>query len=312
MTEKFTILIPVYNDWAALQKLLALISEQARHLAMEFDVLLMNDCSAEPVDVQVMEHLHIHVVNLLRNVGHQKAIAIGLAHLAHGAATNVIVMDADGEDKPTDIPTLIAKAKDTPGKIVFAERSKRSEGLVFRTFYVIYRWAFKLLTGQTITFGNYSIVPAEKLRNLAFVSEIWNNYPGGVIRSKLPYTSVPLERGHRLAGKSKMNFVSLVLHGMSAIAVFLDSTAVRIMLFMLFLIACSLGGIAVVFMLKFVANMASPGWASSLGSAFFIIVLQGFFISLFLVFTVLSYRSNRYFIPLTDYKQFIDSIDQIA
>lgn len=312
MTEKFTIIIPVYNDWAALDKLLALISEQAQVLSMHFDVLLMNDCSADPVEVDQFVNLSIQVVHLLRNVGHQKAIAIGMAHLAHLPATNVLVMDADGEDKPSDIPALINKLGEWPNKIVFAERSKRSEGFIFRTFYVIYKRIFQLLTGQIITFGNFSLIPANKVRNLAFVSEIWNNYPGGVIRSKLPYTSVPLERGHRLAGKSKMNFVSLVLHGMSAIAVFLDTTAVRIMLFMLFLIFCSFGGIAIVIFLKLVANMASPGWASSLGIAFFIIVLQGFFISLFLVFTVLSYRSNRYFIPLTDYKKFIDSIDKLS
>ncbi|AWV97862.1 glycosyltransferase [Arcticibacterium luteifluviistationis] len=313
MSENITILIPVFNDWDALSKLLEKIEEQANLLKMRFSVQVMNDCSSLPMQVASYPSLDISVVHLLRNVGHQKAIAVGLAHLANSdAKSNVLVMDADGEDKPSDIPAMIKASTENPYKIIFAHRSKRSEGFVFRVSYQIYKFIFKLLTSKVITFGNFSIVPHTMLKKLAFVSEIWNNYPGGVIRSKLPYTSIPLERGTRLAGESKMNFVSLVLHGMSTIAVFLDVTAVRIMLFSIFLIACSFLGIAVVFELKFVAQMATPGWASSLASGFMIIVLQAFFISLFLVFTVLSYRSNKHFIPLSDYKPFIEKIEKIS
>jgi glycosyltransferase involved in cell wall biosynthesis len=282
-------------------------------LNSNFSILVINDCSSLPVDIANKKNLDISVLHLLRNVGHQKAIAIGLSYLAETETeSNVLVMDADGEDKPEYIPALLESSRENPGKIIFAHRSKRSEGLMFRLFYQIYKLVFKLLTGKIITFGNYSLVPNGLLKKLAFVSEIWNNYPGGVIRSKLPYTSIPLERGKRLAGESKMNFVSLVLHGMGTIAVFLDVTAVRIMLASVFMITCSLVGIVLVLELKFVEEMATPGWASSLASAFFIIVLQAFFISLFLVFTVLSYRSNKHFIPQIDYKPFIEKLEKIT
>lgn len=313
MSENITILIPVFNDWDALSKLLDKIEEQAVLLKIRFSIQVMNDCSSLPMQVATYPSLDISVVHLLRNVGHQKAIAIGLSYLANsGIESNVLVMDADGEDRPSDIPAMIQANTENPDKIIFAHRSKRSEGFVFKISYQIYKFIFKMLTGKVITFGNFSIVPHTMLKKLAFVSEIWNNYPGGVIRSKLPYSSIPLERGTRLAGESKMNFVSLVLHGMSTIAVFLDVTAIRIMLFSIFLIACSFLGIMVVFEMKFIAQMATPGWASSVVSGFTIIVLQAFFISLFLVFTVLSYRSNKHFIPLTDYKPFIEKIEKIS
>lgn len=313
MSENTSILVPVFNDWEALSQLLVQINEQAGFLKSRFSVVIVNDCSSDQMQVSSYSDIEISVIQLLRNVGHQKAIAIGLSYLAdNGLKTKVIVMDADGEDKASDIPAMLEASEQNPDKIVFAHRSKRSEGLLFRLFYLLYKLIFKMLTGKVITFGNYSVVPYSLLKKLSFVSEIWNNYPGGVIRSKLPYTSIPLERGRRLAGESKMNFVSLVLHGMSAIAVFLDATAVRIMLFSFFMIICSLLGIAVVLEMKFVAHMATPGWASSLASAFFIIVLQAFFISLFLVFTVLSYRSNKHFIPLTDYKPFIEKVEKIS
>ena len=313
MTKKTTLLIPVFNDWESLSLLLQKINEEAIGLDIRFAVVVMNDCSSDAVEVNTFTNLDITVVHLLRNVGHQKAIAVGLSHLASvGGGSDVIVMDADGEDKPSDIPALLIASTENPKKIVFAQRSKRSEGLIFRLFYFIYKMVFKILTGKVIAFGNYSLVPFSLLKKISFVSEIWNNYPGGVIRSKLPFTSIPLERGKRLAGESKMNFVSLVLHGMSTVAVFLDTTAVRIMLFSVMMIGFSLLGIGVVLEMKFVAHLASPGWASSLASAFFIIALQAFFISLFLVFTVLSYRSNKHFIPMTDYPPFIERIEKIS
>lgn len=310
---KINILIPLYNDWEALRLLLAKIKEETRNISAEFSFSIVNDCSAIPFRAEDFRGYEIEIIHLMRNVGHQKAIALGLSYLAEkGDFDKVIVMDSDGEDRPEDISKLIQKSANEPDKIVFAHRSKRSEGLAFVLFYYVYRWVFGLLTGKKISFGNFSLIPISLLKKLAFVSEIWNNYPGGVIRSKLPYTSVDSERGQRLAGKSQMNFVSLILHGMSTISVFLDITAVRILLLCILMIAVSTIGIITVLTLKLVFNMASPGWASSLASAFFIIALQGFFISLFMVFIVLSYRSNKHFIPLIHYKDFIEKIEKLG
>jgi polyisoprenyl-phosphate glycosyltransferase len=312
MSKRTTILIPVYNDWEALDKLLSLIEAQAASLKRSFDILLINDCSADEVSVAKYQGLNIKVISLFRNLGHQKAIAIGMSYLANqDHETQVLVMDADGEDKPSDIPTLLAKTEVAKDKIIFAKRSKRSEGLVFRVFYVIYKSVFKLLTGKTINFGNFSIVPAGQLKKVAFLSEIWNNYPGGIIKSKLPFDDISIDRGKRLAGESKMNFVSLVLHGMSTISVFLETTAVRILIFAVIMVVLCFVGIGVVLELKFVEQMATPGWASNLAIAFFIVILQGFFISLFLVFMVLNHRGNKQFIPYYEYKSFIERIQTV-
>lgn len=73
-----------------------------------------------------------------RNLGHQRAIAIGLAYVeAEMSQDLVIVMDADGEDNPYKIDKLLTKyyqAK-TP-QIVFARRSKRSESRKFQLFII--------------------------------------------------------------------------------------------------------------------------------------------------------------------------------
>lgn len=251
-------------------------------------------------------------MRLYRNLGHQKAIAIGLSYVAeHMQTDKVIVMDADGEDAPGDINKLAARSIEEPDKIIFAERNKRTEGFLFRFFYVIYKYVFKLLTGKVITFGNFSLVPQSRLQNLVRVSEIWNNYPGGVIKSRIPYDSVLTNRAKRLAGESKMNFVSLVLHGLSAISVMVDTTAVRILIFSIFMSAVAIGFIFFILFLKLIGN-ATPGWASTLGSTLMILMLQSFLISLFLVFMVLQYRSQQHFIPAVHYRDFVEKVESFS
>jgi hypothetical protein len=301
MSQNFVIIIPQFNDWEALNLLISKINTDLdQQILQNTTLLIIDDCSfkdrTDPFSY--FGGKEIKVLRLYRNLGHQKAIAIGLSYVADSmSADKVIVMDADGEDNPSDINKLAKKSLTNPGKIIFAERNKRTENLVFRFFYIIYKLVFKLLTGKVITFGNFSLVPKERLQNLVRVSEIWNNYPGGIIKSRIPYDSVLTDRSQRLAGESKMNFVSLVLHGLSAISVMVDTTAVRILIFSMFMSAVAISFIVFIIFLKLIGN-ATPGWASTLGSTLIILMLQSFLISLFLVFMVLQYRSQQHFVIL--------------
>jgi polyisoprenyl-phosphate glycosyltransferase len=221
-------------------------------------------------------------------------------------------MDSDGEDRPSDLQHLYEASLQEPDKIIFAKRAKRSEGLVFRIGYLIYKSLFGLLTGKVIEFGNFSILPFRQAQKLAYVSEIWNHFPGGIIRSKLPYSSIPIERGTRLAGKSKMNFVSLVLHGLSAVSVHLDTVAVRILIGSLLMTAVAGVGAVIVMIIRILSpENASPGWATTLVTASIIIILQALLSSLFLIFTVLNYRTQKHFIPAKEYADFIEKVETI-
>jgi glycosyltransferase involved in cell wall biosynthesis len=314
MQEKFVIIIPQYNDWEALNLLIQKINTDLNPTVLQNSTLLVvDDCSSkdrtEPFVFFGGEA--IKVLRLYRNLGHQKAIAIGLSYAAENMdCDKVVVMDADGEDAPSDINKLIQKSLEVPGKIIFAQRNKRTENFIFRCCYIIYKGLFKLLTGKVITFGNFSLVPQKRLQNLVRVSEIWNNYPGGIIKSRIPYDSMATDRATRLAGESKMNFVSLVLHGLSAISVLVDTTAVRILIFSIFMSGLAVAFICVILFLKLIGN-ATPGWASTLGSTLIILMLQSFLISLFLVFMVLQYRSQQHFIPAVHYRDFVEKVDTI-
>jgi glycosyltransferase involved in cell wall biosynthesis len=315
MPENFVIIIPQFNDWEALNLLIKKINEDLHASILQNTTLfIVDDCSSKDRTQPFVRFggKEIKVLRLYRNLGHQKAIAIGLSYVAeHIPADKVIVMDADGEDAPSDINLLAQRSLEEPGKIIFAERNKRTENLLFRSFYVIYKMLFKLLTGKVITFGNFSLVPQNRLQNLVRVSEIWNNYPGGIIRSRIPYDSVLTNRAKRLAGESKMNFVSLVLHGLSAISVLVDTTAVRILIFSIFMSGLAIAFIVFIIFLKLIGN-ATPGWASTLGSTLMILMLQSFLISLFLVFMVLQYRSQQHFIPAVHYRDFVEKVDTFS
>ncbi|CAN1509538.1 undecaprenyl phosphate 4-deoxy-4-formamido-L-arabinose transferase [Spirosomataceae bacterium] len=307
---KVKIVYPVYNDWEALNLLMTKTAAIFEKKEVELSYLAVDDCSSIPFVASDFCDFDFKVLHLISNQGHQRAIAIGLSYLAdNNNADLVVVMDSDGEDQPEHILNLIEKSKSSPDKIIFAQRNKRTESFAFKLFYLVYKFIFKFLTGHVITFGNYSLIPASKIKKLANVSEIWNNYPGGVIRSKLPFDSVPLNRGVRLAGKSKMNFTSLILHGMSAISVFLDFTTVRILIFASAMVSCSVIGAGVAIYFKFVLHQATPGWASNLVMGFFIVFIQGFFIALFILFMVLSSRRYTSFIPYFGYNKYIDFVE---
>jgi hypothetical protein len=308
------ILIPLYNDWDALDLLLIDIKKGVSvDLFSKLSFVIVDDCSSIPCDIQRFSGYNLLIIRLWRNLSHQKAIALGLSYLTQ--ETNfekVIVMDSDGEDKPSDIQLLYEASLLQPEKIIFAQRAKRSEGLVFSMGYYVYKLLFGLLTGKVIEFGNFSILSFRQAKKLSYVSEIWNHFPGGIIRSKLPYSSIPIERGIRLAGKSKMNFVSLILHGLSAVSVHLDTVAVRILIGSLLMTVIAGVGALIVMIIKLLSpENASPGWATTLVTASIIIILQALLSSLFLIFTVLNYRTQKHFIPAKEYSDFIEKVETV-
>ena len=302
--------VPVFNDW---ESCLLLVEAIRKANPVDFfDNLTfcwVNDGSVDDAPPALLRpRSHDFVVELTRNVGHQKAIALGIAYVSrYFPGQPILVMDADGEDQPQHLSVLINNGL-AGDHIVFARRTKRHEGFVFQFFYRIYKLVFRLLTGKQIAFGNFSFIPASRTVRVAHVSEIWNHFSGGIIKSRIPYKSIPLERGRRLAGHSKMNFTSLVLHGLSAVAVHADTMAVRLMLFCIGLVCMSVVSIVVVAILKFFTPLASPGWATTVVTGFSSLIMQSFLVSLLLLFVVLMYRTQKLFIPAKDYSDYISRI----
>lgn len=301
------ILVPVYNDADCL-KILCNNSIFQELSALNIQMVIVNDGSATFDFNKNLYNFPIDVLHLHANLGHQKALAIGLAYIhRHKQALNIVVMDADGQDEPRDMLLLLKTSSLASGTIVFAERIKRKESYEFRIGYKIYKLLFKLLTGYTINFGNFVLIPFDYLGKLVYKNDIWHHLAAGIIKSNLPLVSIPMERNRRFTGESKMNFSKLVLHGFGAIAVFVEYVSTRLLIFSLLLLIFTSLSIAGIILIKSFTNLAIPGWASMLTGVMMIIFLQSFLLTLFTLVLYLSSQSQRQFIPGVHYKEFISS-----
>ena len=298
--QRMAIVTPVYNDWESFHELLKRLDAMAAaQRDVAFDVIAVDDGSTAPLPSALLAdagltHLGcVDVLHLASNLGHQRAIAIGLTETdARGRHVAAIVMDSDGEDRPEVVPELLTALREDPRRIVVARRARRSEGLVFRIFYALYKLLFRLLTGKAIAFGNFCVLPAACVSRLVSMPEIWNNLAAAITRSRMRIHACPADRGARYAGESKMNMVGLLLHGLSAVSVYSDVAFARILVFSFALAGLTLCGIVAVVGIRFFTDLAIPGWATYTVAALVIVLLQTLMLSLGSVFLLLSSRST--------------------
>jgi glycosyltransferase involved in cell wall biosynthesis len=317
-TGKLLICMPVYNDWQAAAKLIHHLDRALADASLRADVMIVNDGSTE-APPSAMETTaggigSVEILHLRRNVNHQRAIAIGLAHICeHRPCDAVVVMDADGEDSPEGVVALInAFQSSDKSQVIFAQRRRRAEGLLFRSFYILYKSLHWTLVGRGIDVGNFSIVPRECLERLAAVSEMWNHYAASVFHARIPSDSIPIDRSTRLSGRSRMNFVSWVVHGLCAISVYGDVVAVRLLVTTCTLLGlCVLGLIGVV-VVGLATQLVVPVWAATAGAILGIVVLQLVSISSFAAVLILHGRTSLGFVPSRDYHHFTKEVVKVA
>ena len=318
MQIKLVVLMPVYDDWQCAQLVVEKLDVILGEVSAATNVVLIDDGSPTPPPSGLwsgrLKNIHsVERLHLRRNLGHQRALAIGLCFIHEERNCDaVIVMDADGEDKPEDVPGMLAHYRKLGGgHVVFAERARRSESITFRICYQIYRALHRLLTGITVRVGNFSILPREHLATLSVVSELWNHYAAAVYRARLPISLLPTTRGQRLAGQSRLNFINLVIHGLSAISVFAETVGVRLMLGIGVLMLLSLGLVGLVVVVRLSTALAIPGWATSAVGLLLILVLQMLTLVAGLTFSVLFNRNNLTFLPARDYRYFVGEVSTL-
>jgi len=312
------ILIPNYNDWRSLELHIRNLDEVMKAHQIEADLLIVDDGSTIPPGEALGNTIHqsmrrLEILRLRRNLGHQRAIAIGLAYVeAHFPGPAVVVMDADGEDDPGDVPRLIQKCHDEAfEKIVFAERTRRSESIVFRVFYELYKTLHVLLTGIHVRVGNFSVIPRARLQSLVVVSELWNHYAAAAFKSRQPLCLVPTRRAHRLDGRSTMNFVDLVAHGLSAISVYGEIIGVRLLVLACLLIVAALAGVAATILVRLPTDWAIPGWATYTMGILLIMLTLGIMLAVLFSFIILSGRQGSAFLPCRDYAYFVQEVRRL-
>lgn len=311
------LLLPVYNDWESLAVLLGRINHLATGSFGPVTVVIVDDGSVEPWPFPTA-HLKavpdgirsIRVIRLRGNLGHQRAIAIGLTHLAvEWRCMQVVVMDSDGEDDPAHIPLLLERSRaECQRGVVFAGRTRRTERFAFRIGYFIYQQLQRVLTGVQVRVGNYSVIPFPVLSRLVIQSDMWNHYAATVMKSRTPFFVEGCPRAARIAGRPHMNYTGLVVHGLSAISVFAERVGVRLLTASLgIIVAMTLTALGVVG-IRFLTDWAIPGWATTAFAMAINILLTAVGLASVFALITLGSRGTSGFLPIRDYSYFIESI----
>ena len=313
------ILMPVFNDWASAEQLVTQLGAVLDRASLRARLLLVDDGSTQPPPEDLGTRVSrgiadLSIVRLRRNLGHQRAIAIGLGVAYEDyPPLPVVIMDADGEDRPEDVPHLYRTLASTPAvDVVFAGRLRRSESITFTLFYHLYRVLHKLMTGVSVRFGNFSILRHSALARLMVSPDLWNHYAAAVVKGRVPYAVLLAPRGRRLAGRSTMNFVSLFTHGLSAISVFSEEMGARLLIgAALAFSVIALFGIAGL-AAHSLTGFAVPAWTPYVVLLLVVLLLQLASIAGGFLMHILFVRNAFTFIPVRDYRQFIAAVDRCA
>ena len=234
---KVKILIPVYNDWQSVSKLIDEIDNLSINSEYQISVIVVNDASNHDRqdEDQIINNIHsIKVLNMKVNQGHSRCIATGLKYIYEKEGFDyVIPMDRDGEDRPVEIKDFLNQIKNSYDKPIIGERIKRSENFLFKACYQIHKLITLIFTGKSIKFGNFTCLPKETVEKMVNDKATWNSFSGALTKVENDLISIPSSRGKRFFGPSKMSFYSLIKHSLSIISVFRKTFLIRSALFII-------------------------------------------------------------------------------
>ena len=233
---KIKILIPIYNDWRSVFKLLEVIDSVILGSEEEISVIIVNDASTErrPETNFTLNNIKsVKIINMKKNKGHARCNAAGLKYINEKEDFDCIIpMDGDGEDRPEEIKLLIKKAKDYPDTVITANRIKRSEGFIFKIGYQIHKYLTYIFAGKLIKFGNYTFLPKTTVDKMNKEAATWSSFSGSLSKIAKDQKSIPSIRGERYFGPSKMSFIKRLKHSRSIIAVFKTTVLIRSIIFL--------------------------------------------------------------------------------
>ena len=232
---KIKILIPVYNDWQSVLKVLDEINNLSIDPKFQISIIIINDASNHDrpnIDENFDNISSLKILNLKKNQGHTRGIATAMKYVYEKDDFDyVIPMDGDGEDRPEEIKNFLNQIDVTNGNAIVGERIKRSEDLLFKSCYLIHKLITLVFTGQSIKFGNYTCLPKSTVKKMIDEKATWNSFSGSLKKVEKNLISIPSIRGPRYFGPSQMNFQKLLKHSLCIMSVFRNTFLIRSALF---------------------------------------------------------------------------------
>lgn len=229
------IVIPVYDDWKSLNKLLYEINSNTSTKEL-VKILIINDFSKKKPQLnfkKLNKIKEIKILELAKNLGSQRAIAVALNYLKKVESSfYVTIMDSDGEDDPKHINKMIDLAKKNKNSVIVSCRKDREENLIIKICYKIHLILTFLLTVKWISYGNFSSFHSKNIKKILSDNSVWLAYSSAVMKNtkiKKTYS----KRLKRYFGKSKVSFPFLVTHSIKIIGVFYKRVLVLSLFYLL-------------------------------------------------------------------------------
>jgi hypothetical protein len=232
---KHVILIPVYNDWKSLNKLLIEIDKSLKDdSSFTTQILVINDLSTEKCNLNIKNFSSIkkiEIINLKKNLGSQKSIAVGLNYLKKIKDNFFItVMDGDGEDNPYEIKKMLNEAIKYESFVITSNRKKRRESMLVVLLYRIHLIISFLFTFKWISFGNFTTFNSKNLEKLLSNNSSWYAHSSSVLKN-CRIKRLYAKREKRYFDKSKLNMFALMEHSLRVNAVFLPKIFINSLIY---------------------------------------------------------------------------------
>lgn len=221
---KHIIVIPVFNDWKSLNKLLSKLNNiLKKNKKIKNEVLIIDDNSSEKIKLSYKlfrSFKRIKILSLYKNFGSQIAIAVGLNYLKNLKGDfYVTVMDADGEDSPTQVNLMLKAASENKNFVITSNRKKRKESYLIILLYRLHLLLTFIFTFKWISFGNFSTFNKKNLTQL-FSNNCSLYAHSSSILKNCKIKRLYAMREKRFFDKSKLSIISLINHSLRINSVF--------------------------------------------------------------------------------------------
>jgi polyisoprenyl-phosphate glycosyltransferase len=222
---EISIVIPVYNEEENIKVLCERIRQAITGLCPEFEIVFINDGSADGSMEQIRElagkYPEVKYIDFSRNFGHQIAVSAGIDY-AKGNA--IVIIDADLQDPPELIPELYLKMKEGY-EVVYARRKSRKGESYFKKLTA--RLFYRLLARMTrikipVDAGDFRIIDRKIVEVLRQMPEKHKYLRGQISWIGFNQTYIEYERRERNAGKSGYSFRKMLHFALDGITAFSD------------------------------------------------------------------------------------------
>lgn len=221
-----SVVVPVYNEVQCLPALQQQLKEVMESIGRPYEIIVVDDGSTDG-SYDTLCELHarnknLKVIRFRRNFGQTAAFAAGFDY-AHGNV--VITIDADLQNDPHDIPTLLAKMQEGYD-VVSGWRKERKDPLLTRRLpSMAANWLISTVTGVKLhDYGcSLKVYDRQVVKSLRLYGEMHRFLPALASWMGVEVAEVPVNHRTRVFGRSK--------YGLSrTIRVLLDLLTVRFLL----------------------------------------------------------------------------------